>query len=153
MLNLYHLFFNETIFLDSTEIFSIRHCDRETLSTAGCILLVLSRGDILIWRPKPQQLPDRNTAVGSRIRSSWVNVYAIWDTLTSGQRYPPPGGSVSATWTSFNTLISFTMKLCSSEIFNVCPRLDYWMESHVEIVLSEKRIYIYIYILIVVGWF
>jgi len=89
MLNLYHLFFNEIIFLDSTEIFSIRHCDRETLSTAGCILLVLSRGDILIWRPKPQQLPDRNTAVGSRIRSSWVNVYAIWDTLTSGQRYPP----------------------------------------------------------------
>lgn len=83
-------------------------CDSEMSSAAACILPVLSRRDISIWRPKPQRLPDRNTAVGPRARFSWVNVDAIWDTLTSGRRHPPPGGSAGAT--SFNPS-SFTVKL------------------------------------------
>lgn len=89
-------------------------------SAAGCILLALSRRDISIWRPKPQWLPDRNTAVGPRARFSWVNVDAIWDTLTSGRRHSPLGGNVRVTWTSFNPS-SFTVKLGPLGISSVSP--------------------------------
>jgi len=124
ILNLYYLVFNKIVTWDPARTNSIRYCDRETSSVAGYILLALSQRDISIWRPKPQRLPDRNTAVGPHARFSRVNVDAIWDTLTSGRWHPPPGGNV--TWTSFNPS-SFTIKLGPSEISNV--RSGYWMQN------------------------